>query len=144
MSPLIHDLSVSADNGRKVRGSNGTNQISAWACMSRSGGSFFLIVNLFWLFYLTHLMAFWKAKLSLALVDDRTIGEIRLIHMLQENPWVAGVYFAGLLGVWCLLALRSTSRWNKVLCFGLLCLPCLLYVRACLHISNKLLGLPQG
>jgi len=114
---------------------------SSWNRINRRGGSFLLIACLFGCFAFAKLMANTKLGLRLALVDDRTIGEIRLIRLVQEHPWVICLYFGSLVAVWLWLALRSAPRASTLVCLVLLSLPCLFYIRACLHIGTKLLEL---
>jgi hypothetical protein len=90
---------------------------------------------------MAHFMAHTRSGLvhDFGLVDDRTLGELRLIQFIQTNLWVFGVYFGFLLGVWFWLGFRWAPRSLTIFCLGLLLFPCLLYIRACLHIAGKLL-----
>jgi hypothetical protein len=125
----------------QMKALSATQHPAHWTRIKLRAGSFLFIVILFGICGMAHFMAQTKSGLAhyFALVDDRTLGELRLIQFIQTNLWIFGVYFGFLLGVWFWLGIRSASRFLTILCLGLLSLPCLLYIRACLHISNKLL-----
>ena len=112
-----------------------------WNRLNRRAESFLLLPLLFGVFVIAHLLALTKVGLSLALVDDRTVGEIRLIQFVQSHLWVVALYFALLIAVWCWIRACSASLLVTFISLLLLSMPCLLYIRSCLHIGSKLLGI---
>jgi len=92
---------------------------------------------------LVHGMARLKMDLAdhFALMDMRTLRELRLIAYVHTHLWLpasyAVVFFACLL--W--LEIRVVPRWAVWLSFILLSMPCLAYMWACAHIDNKVLSL---
>jgi hypothetical protein len=117
---------------------------SRWNRVNQRGGSLVLIILLVWVSVATHAMALLKMDFSLALADDRTIGEVRLIGFVRDQPWIALLYFGFLIGIWFWLGLRVASWWRMVFSLAVLSLPCVLYIRACYHIGFKLLLYYQG
>ena len=125
---------VPTESGRK-------ETASLWKRINGRGGSFLPLVILFGITALSHLMAFGKMGLPFALVDDRTMGEIHLIQLVQDHIWVLAIYFALLITAWFWLAVRSASRLVTLISLLFLSVPGLLYIRACVHIGSKLLGI---
>lgn len=65
--------------------SGSTKDPSVWKRLNQRGGSLFLLIVLFDFVGFNHLFAFTKLGVSLAVVDDRTLGEIRLIQFVQDH-----------------------------------------------------------
>ncbi len=80
------------------------------------------------------------ANRKFAIIDDRTVREMRLIDFIPTHFWIVVAYVA--LSLVCLLWLefRAASRWSVWVTFTVLALPTLAYGSACLH--NKWLRSP--
>jgi len=72
------------------------------------------------------------------IIDDRTLGEIRLIKLIDRHFWILTTYFLFLLGIWFWLSLRNGGRLVMAITLLLMSTPLFLYMRASLHISSKL------
>jgi hypothetical protein len=72
-----------------------------------------------------------------AVMDDRTMREVRVIDFLHANLWLPLLYSAVFAGSVLWLEYRGAPRWAVWGTFVLLALPCLTYARACLHIVGK-------
>jgi len=121
--------------------------LRGWNLVNRRGGapSVQAVVVLLGFCALAHFMAQLKMHLAhmFALMDDRTMHEMSIIHFIHTHPWVA-VFYGGILLtsiIW--LESRSGPQWTVWLTFGLFAVPCLVYAWACLHISNKILTVPS-
>ena len=86
-----------------------TKDTSMWRRLNQRGGSLLLVIILFGFVGFNHLFAFTKLGVSLAVVDDRTLGEIRLIQFVHDHMWIPAIYFAFLVAVWMSLSLRAAS-----------------------------------
>ena len=74
-------------------------------------------------------------------MDDRTIREIRLIEFLHVNLWILAFYSGLFLVSLCWMEQRRYPRWTVWVAFALLALPFVAYLRACFHISGKIITL---
>src|SRR6266542_2310884 len=74
-----------------------------------------------------------------AIMDDRTIGQMRVINFVHAHCWVAIAYAVVFLASLLWLELRDAPRWVVWVTFVLLALPCLTYAWACLCIGNKVI-----
>ena len=74
-----------------------------------------------------------------AIMDDRTIGQMRVIDFMNAHRSVAITYAAVFLASLLWLEFRAAARWVVWVTFVLLALPCLTYAWACLCIGNKVI-----
>jgi len=76
-----------------------------------------------------------------ALVNDRTVQALRLIEVVERNPWLPGGYFILGVSVLAFCRWRRHSPWGAWLFCGLFGVPALVYSRACFYIFCKVLTL---
>jgi len=74
-----------------------------------------------------------------AIMDDRTIGQMRVIDFMHAHRSVAITFTAAFLASLLWLEFRAAARWVVWVTFVLLALPCLTYAWACLCIGNKVI-----
>lgn len=74
-----------------------------------------------------------------ALMDDRTIREMKVIDFIHQHWWFVAVYILIFWAALLRLEFRSASRGIVWLSFSLFALPLFAYCGACAHISNKIL-----
>ena len=79
-----------------------------------------------------------------ALMDERTIHEMRVIDFLNDRPWIVIAYVAVSLACFLWLKLRTAPRSTVWAMFTVLALQVLIYGNACLHIGNKVILWPTA
>ena len=77
------------------------------------------------------------ASRQFAIMDDRTIGQMRIIDFVHAHCWVVIAYAVVFLASLLWLELRDAPRWSIWVTFAVLALPFLAYAEACLRIGNK-------
>src|SRR6266516_4864827 len=79
------------------------------------------------------------ASRQFAIMDDRTIGQMRVIDFMNAHRSAAITYAAVFLVSLLWLELRDAARWVVWVTFVLLALPCVTYAWACLCVGNKVI-----
>ena len=77
------------------------------------------------------------ASRHFAIMDDRTVRDIRFIDFMHAHLWMVIAYMVVFLGSLLWLECRAVTRWSVWVTFIVLALPALAYGSACLHIGNK-------
>lgn len=108
--------------------------------INRSGGSIASLFVLFGVIAHTHWLARFRMEMAdrqFALMDDRTLYEMKTIDFIHGHLWLVAAYFTVFLCCLLWLELRTAPRWVVCVTFIVWALPSLTYARACFHIGNK-------
>jgi len=77
------------------------------------------------------------ANRRFAIMDGRTVREMRVIDFIHAHLWIVIAYLAVFLAFLLWLEFRGAPRWSVWVTFIMLAVPALTYGSACLHIGNK-------
>ena len=75
-----------------------------------------------------------------AIMDDKTISEMKIIDFLHDNYWIAIAYGVTYLGFMLSLVRRNQPRWIIWGTFLLLMQPALPYMAICFKIGGKFIA----
>jgi hypothetical protein len=84
------------------------------------------------------------ANRQFAIMDERTVREMRVIDFIHTHLWMVIAYVAVFLACLLWLESRPMPRWSVWVTFIVLALPALAYGNACLHIGNKFIHMASG